>query len=400
MRWYANRITLDTPPDFPGAPGTPKADIYAVPGDPNGNLSALAGSLALQVGSSNVWVCAGGLVWSLIPLLSSVVTNGLNLGAGEPVFLDKLGTLLRFKTLLAGAGIGFTVTPTTLQIDNTGGGGGGARATFVLRPGGVADPANGVFTTWATAQAAASAAEGQKLISVEPITPATSVNIGPAAAYDMEGIRLAGPITTGALMDIDDGVTFTNWSGGTDWLELDFNGTVLPLFTIDTGGGGATYRMVSGRSATWRSLSTAEVVRVTNSSFLAMDLDEGTTIGTFGDGGGNEAFGVPGAGDTIQFNVSDAVTINDNNVARAGNLGSALVSILGGQTLFGSVFFGGTISPLQPNLAGGGFFAVFGTQAFQAPVPAFWGGPGPPISNEAAINRMAAVLFANFGAIP
>lgn len=51
------------------------------------------------------------------------ITDGQNLGGGEHVFAQKSGSLLQFKTILAGTGIDVTDTPTEITITNTGSGG-------------------------------------------------------------------------------------------------------------------------------------------------------------------------------------------------------------------------------------------------------------------------------------
>ena len=58
--------------------------------------------------------------------LATAVQSGTNRGAGEPIFTDKSGTALRFKTLVAGANVTFSVGADTITINAAGGGGGGA----------------------------------------------------------------------------------------------------------------------------------------------------------------------------------------------------------------------------------------------------------------------------------
>ena len=60
--------------------------------------------------------------------LATAVQSGTNRGAGEPVFVDKSGTALRFKTLVAGANVTFSVGADTITINSSGGGGGGTVA--------------------------------------------------------------------------------------------------------------------------------------------------------------------------------------------------------------------------------------------------------------------------------
>jgi hypothetical protein len=278
------------------------------------------------------------------------------------------------------------------------GGGGGFRAQFILRPAGPADPTNGIYTDWATAHAAAAAVDGETVILVDPIAPATPVSVGPAAAYNMKGISLQGPIPTSgqvlSILDIADGVTFTNWVGRTDFLQLDFNGTVTPLFTVDTGGSGDPYTMVSGFNTTWRSRGTVEMITVLNSSVLRMYLNGFAQMGNL-DAAGFETFNVVALFNSITFLAAESVFIYMDTIR---GLGSADVQVSGGATFTASI--GGTISPTQTNLAGGTFSSIIGTQTLTVPNPGYWGGAGIPFTTEEAIDRMAAVLFANFGAIP
>lgn len=60
--------------------------------------------------------------------LATAVQSGTNRGAGEPIFTDKDGTALRFKTLVAGANVTFSAAADTLTINSTGSGGGGSVA--------------------------------------------------------------------------------------------------------------------------------------------------------------------------------------------------------------------------------------------------------------------------------
>lgn len=56
--------------------------------------------------------------------LATAAQSGTNRGAGEPVFTDKSGTALRFKTLIAGANVTFAVNADTITINAASGGGG------------------------------------------------------------------------------------------------------------------------------------------------------------------------------------------------------------------------------------------------------------------------------------
>jgi len=50
------------------------------------------------------------------PIIDSAVTGGTSLGSGEQIFLNKTGRNLRFKSLVAGAGISLSATTNTITI--------------------------------------------------------------------------------------------------------------------------------------------------------------------------------------------------------------------------------------------------------------------------------------------
>lgn len=96
-----------------------------------------------------------------------------------------------------------------------GGGGGGGGNTFTYRPGGLADPANNIYNTWASAHAAAAAFPATSYLTVDNTfeNPATI----PAGVWDMDGIILAGNLNpTGVGFDVYshlqalDGAVLTN----------------------------------------------------------------------------------------------------------------------------------------------------------------------------------------------
>lgn len=61
-----------------------------------------------------------------VAVANAAVQSGTNRGAGEPIFTDKSGTALRFKTIVAGANVTLSAGADTLTINAAGGGGGGA----------------------------------------------------------------------------------------------------------------------------------------------------------------------------------------------------------------------------------------------------------------------------------
>lgn len=270
------------------------------------------------------------------------------------------------------------------------GGGAGGRASFTLLEAGPADPANGVYTTWAAVHAAAAAVPGLKDIYVVPADPVVAVPVGPAAAYDMTEISLVGQefLQNNVKLGIADGVTFTgDWTGETSYLTLVFLGTVVPLFTIDTGGAGAVYLMRCGYRAYWTATGTVEMIRVTNDSILALHCDPFSHFGGNVDGGANyEVFAVDALFCNMGFYASGSVTI-DEEVVRG--LGAAEVFISGGDTYAG---LGGSINTNQLNLAGGVFGQILGNQTFNTLDATPW--DTSPTEVRSAIDRIAAYLVA------
>lgn len=59
-----------------------------------------------------------------VAVANAAVQSGTNRGAGEPIFTDKSGTALRFKTIVAGANVTLSAAADTLTINATGSGGG------------------------------------------------------------------------------------------------------------------------------------------------------------------------------------------------------------------------------------------------------------------------------------
>lgn len=89
---------------------------------------------------------------------------------------------------------------------NLSGGSGSLASNFVWQPGGVAG--DGVYTTWATLNAATSAVPGAKTVTVDTSLGAAHITAG--GPYNVDDITFVGGIATGVvLINLDAGVTFT-----------------------------------------------------------------------------------------------------------------------------------------------------------------------------------------------
>lgn len=162
-RIYTDRITINPPPD---APGDGNVNFYAVEGDPNGVLDADLGDRAWQISSTSKWVCNGGTSWSL----------------------------------------------------DDGGGGGGVIRQFTWDQGAVTNTDEGVYDTFAGAQAAAASAvvdaSGGQITLYAVGDADNDITIEDPGAYDMTGITLVGQSSLGTgeqvTVRVPDGTTFTN----------------------------------------------------------------------------------------------------------------------------------------------------------------------------------------------
>jgi hypothetical protein len=170
--------------------GVGSVSIYSVATDPNGVLGANAGDFAYQVGTANRWSCTGGSVWICVGNASS-------------------------GTVPAGS--------------------------VIWRPGGVEDVALGIYTTWATAYAAARAIadatvrETGIIIDIS-ILPSTIVSV-PAGTWNMTNIRLLGDWTQFRAADTVEvetavGCVFTGFNYGFAYITLRHLDPAVPLYTI------------------------------------------------------------------------------------------------------------------------------------------------------------------------
>lgn len=304
--------------------------VYAGTGDPNGALAAARGSLFSDKDTGNVYANTDGA--------------------------------------------------TTWELLNGGGAAGGARSTLVWRPAGPADPTNGVYMTWAAVHAAALAEEGPILIQFDSVGVPASIT--PAAAYDMDGISFQGVMDVEFaqnIIRIVEGVTFTNFSGNLENIQLEFLGTATPLFTHSTG---LIHTLRTGRLSLWRNRGTVEMFSVTGGSILTVFVDDYSTLQGDSDGGGYEIFSVT-APSFVQVDLLAESTVSNDCVRGAGSFFTL-------QDAGGS-----SVSPLQTNFTG--TLSTGGDFFYLPSDPAVWAGADPETTGQ-ALDRLASAVETLLGA--
>jgi len=106
------------------------------------NLGAGTGVYATKVGSdlqfkslvqgSNMTISSTGTEITLTGPTPGEVNTASNLGAGQGLFVSKVGSDLQFKSITAGTNITLTPSGTELQISASGGGGGSSKISYQL----------------------------------------------------------------------------------------------------------------------------------------------------------------------------------------------------------------------------------------------------------------------------
>lgn len=332
-RDYVDQLTLNTPPGLPPElQASGKIQFFPVGGDPSGILVGAVGDRAWQVGSTNSWVCTGGTTW----------------------------------------------------IADTGGALGGNRTTFRVQPGGTADPALGLYTTWAACHAAAAAVAANDLVTII-IDSDNEAVVVPAGTFDMKNIQLIGYVAfqetalARAFLETSEDTVFTNWTRGAPYIQLTHNGSE-PLFVIAPS---ETNALVStGTYATYQSNGTAPIWRVTDAKNLTMIVDPFTEL--IDDN--HEVLQV-GAGSTATLLVISQVLVEADTLRGAGDI---VITNNGLES---------TISTTQTNLSGSLTVSTY-DQPYTPAVGANWVNPDPT-GVASALDRLAAVVATlNGGPIP
>lgn len=164
----------------------------------------------------------------------------------------------------------------------------GGRAQIILRPAGPADPGNGVYTTWATAHAAAAALALPGTLVLLILDGAGAAVNAAAGVWDIQNILIQGRPDGGLSFGgraqqliTPVGCSFTNWWLGADGVYIQHLGNT-PLFSISA----ASPRLVeTGNDVTFESSGTAPVYEiVAGGIFVTMLVGTLTTFLGIGSG--------------------------------------------------------------------------------------------------------------------
>lgn len=202
---------------------------------------------------------------------------------------------------------------------------------------GADDPANALYTTFAAAYAAVTAATGpKKTIYID--SPGVIVNIA-AAAYDLKDIAIIGLATSvlSNAITIADGTTFTNWPDGFENCSVIFLGTA-PLF--DQSAATATARVIrTGKRCVLACAGTAPMIRCSNAgAILGVEVEDFSTIGL----AAYEVVDV--AAGEIQLNLYDNTTLGQDTVRGVGGTTLGLLFVGVGPQFLTQANFAGTLA--------------------------------------------------------
>lgn len=259
----------------------------------------------------------------------------------------------------------------------------GSGSQIILRPGGVAS--GNVYTTWATAHAAA-AALAENGIVLLILDNDGAVITAPAGTWDMQNIKLTG-LVTGTLtvaaglraqrLQTAVGCVFTNWWLGVDNTLLEHLGTAAPLFSANVAG--VSEAAYSGKFSTLRASGSQVVIAVSGAGSMTYYLEDGTVLD-----------GV--AGDAAIEAISSAVTSTVQIVA-FGDSGIVEQSLTGAGDFniqpMGVVL---NLDPDQPGVSGAITFFT-SVVAYTPGSPGSWVAPAPENMSD-AIDRLATNVAA------
>lgn len=344
-------------------------------------MPALSGSPTQQVTSAK----------SIAELEIGIIDSALE--EGDFAFIGPpLNRLLRLQKTSTATPDGSHVFTTQTSQGGTlpgrwvllGGNGGSAiGVSVVLRPGDP-NPAPNVYTTWDSAHDALASETGLRFLEIDNslIAPAPAT-ITPGT-WDMRGIRMLGSfadLNQVALLQALDGAHLRNFSHVTDLLQVFSSGNTSPVVESEPGG---EILLVEEGS---RIFSTGGVpfFHISAGQFIGCVADKG---GIYGDGV-NPAFAVDAGGVLL------AILIDQGETA-TGSVSGPAGAILQYNILSTSAL----LNLPQPIGLTSVTLATFAELLGYTPaVPAEWVAP-PPDNAKSAIDRVAALLFANFGPIP
>lgn len=262
--------------------------------------------------------------------------------------------------------------------------------TFIFRPGDPGPLAPNVFTDWNALMTAASRVQGFRVVEIQ--NDFTPIPVIPAGVYNMRSIILTASFNNAGSVqcNLADGVVFQNFRNVRNNLLLNSLSTSVPVFTL------GQEPVLIERGAGIKSDPTATVpfVRVPAVPTGPIVLLTGGTVG--GPGPSSATIQVD-AGATLTMILDLAAGLAPNVIVGAG---TAFI-VVSSQSAF--------INTPFPIVQGGigvlnvAIFAFAETTQTNGPsgvlVAANWA--APPLANVLdALNRIAAVLNANFGPIP
>lgn len=234
-RIYTDRVTMNP---GPGAPGDGTVNFFAVEDSPDTVLDADLGDRAWQIGSTNKWVCNGGTSWSL----------------------------------------------------DDGGGAGGVLRQFTWALGGADDAANGVYTAFSDAHAAAAAAwvdtsNGLVELYVINLTGGGSNDIllDEVGAFGMAGIKLIGVSYrfdgVSPRLLVDDGATFSNLAY-IETLQIVYRGSAPMLEVVTDSANPTTYWWGPGVTVSNFGSAPAPFLELSGDGTLTLNLMENGELST------------------------------------------------------------------------------------------------------------------------
>lgn len=255
--------------------------------------------------------------------------------------------------------------------------------TVVLRPGDP-NPAVNVYTTWEEAYGATSPMVGSRILQIDtqfidPL-PATI----PAGTYDLADIYLTGnlrSVSSKILLQALDGVKILNLTNLTENIRLFTDGNTSSV--IDVPAGGPIAALLLQKGAELSTISGVPMILIAPGASFAVAGDFGGIVGD-----GITPVVEVGAGGAFLFIAFDQASVADNAITGAGIFQADIASSSGAASNVQSVAT--TIIQLS---------AVANQTGYTPLNPADWAGT-PPDDAAEAMDRMAAVLFANFGPIP
>lgn len=270
-------------------------------------------------------------------------------------------------------------------------------ALYVYRPGYTGPEIKGIYSTWSALYADLSSVASFKVIYFDDTDG--SLIIPPSSTpYDMTDVEwrflVCFPPTGVSTINvtIQDGCTFKNLCSISGLLNLDYQGTTQPCMVYDPLGvepaveNTTTLSLFLTNGATISCSGTREFLRIVSANHITL-MNIGSVIAA---NAYQPIFIAAGGAEQIIM-LTAFTTINDDTLRGTGTV-AILRGALNAQT--------GTTSASQPNFTGT-FIFQDGTEASNIPYSNTSGDfASDPGNVKVALDRIANLLFLNFGAIP